>query len=251
MHIQCSSLEKVLDMVEKYVVMTFPLRSIGPLQWSKSDRIAASKRESNYLEASERAEIIKYFLTNEDKFHIDKERAYFKDLIGRDDISFRISKGKGRIVVESTEAELPVDEYALQTPEGILEAKYFSILMSSKLYLTLVLEEKGRGMHPQMIERMLWIMRKEENKRIVLTTHNPCFVRYTTVPQLIAFKRIKQTDKHKKVQTETISGKEIVRLAKPQSGMKRLRILTICPTCSLQNELCFVKGTLNVCFERH
>ena len=86
-----SSLEKVLDMVEKYVVMTFPLRSIGPLQWSKNDRIAASKRESNHLEASERAEIIKYFLTNEEEFHIDKERAYFKDLIGRDDISFRIS----------------------------------------------------------------------------------------------------------------------------------------------------------------
>ena len=80
--------------------------------------------------------------------------------------------------------------------------------------MTLVLEEPGRGMHPQMIENMLWIMRKEEDKRIVLTTHNQCFVRYTTFPQLIVFKRIKQTDKHKKVKTETISGKEIVRLAK-------------------------------------
>ena len=222
-----NSLEEVLEMLEKYIAMTLPLRSIGPLQWSKSDRIAPSEREKNYLEASNRAEIIKYFLTNEDEFDIDKEHAYFTDLTRQGDIAFKLSQDKNRIVVESKEAKLPGGEYAfLKTPEGILEAKYFSILMSSKLCLTIVLEEPDRGMHPQMIERMLWIMRKDKDKQIVLTTHNPCFVRYTTVPQLIVFKRIKQTDKNEKVQTKAISGKEVVNLARPQSGMKRLRILT-------------------------
>lgn len=222
-----STLEQRLKLLENYVVMTFPLRSIGPLQWSKSDKIAADQRGNNYSQASQRAEIITYFLKNEKyEFDIDKEKAYFRGLTGHD-IEFELAEDKKHITVKSTETNLPGDEYALlKTPEGILEAKHFSVLMSSKQFLTLILEEPDRGMHPQMINRMLSIIGKEKkNKKIVLTTHNPCFIRSTEISRLTVFKRIKTGDNGKD-QTETLSGLKICMIAKPQSGMKRLRILT-------------------------
>ena len=205
------SLEQRLKVLENYIVMTLPLRSIGPLQWSKSERIAADQREKNYLEASQRAEIITYFLARKDEFDVDKENEYFRGLTGRSDIEFELADDQKRIIVKSTETKLPGDEYALlKTPEGILEAKHFSILMSSKQFLTVILEEPDRGMHPQMIDRMMSIIGKEkENKQIVLTTHNPCFVHPTTISKLSIFKRLKP-EGNGKVHTKIIPGTKIV-----------------------------------------
>ena len=238
-----SKVEQLLKLLEDYVVMTFPLRSIGPLQWSKSERIAEQKRQENYSEASRRAEIISYFLENTDEFNLEKEKQYFSGLTGRTDIQFELSTpsdGETRnIVVKSKENKLPGDEFALlKTPEGMLEAKHMSILISSKTFQTLILEEPDRGMHPQMTERMLAIIQSEsENKKVVFTTHNPCFVSPTTISSLVIFKRIRPTNVNitNKYRTKVVSDLESIFRAdkhKPKQnlsfepGMKTLRLLT-------------------------
>ena len=222
-----SALENRLEMLEKHIIMTLPLRSIGPLQWSLSKRIARGERDKNYSEASQRAEIITYFLerkTDPDEFDLDKESAYFKGLTGRGDIIFELAEDGNQIIVKSTETKLPGDKYALlKTPEGILEAKYFSILMSSKRFLTLILEEPDRGMHPQMIDRMMSIIGKEKkNKQIILTTHNQCFIRPTTISKLTIFKR-KKLEENEQVQTKTISGTKLVALKVKPGGKAQVK----------------------------
>ena len=238
-----SCVEEMLTMLEKYIVLTFPLRSIGPCHWSKSIRIAEDKRDENYLEASHRSEVIMYFLEHPSEFDPDKDNEYFTALTGRNDITFKLSpnsNGQQSILVESnSNTKLPGGKFALlKMPEGILEAKYFSILMSSKQFQTVIVEEPERGMHPQMIERMLAILQKESTtKMIVLTTHNPCFVKPSTISQLTIFKRLRppagnSTDKDR---TEIIPDlSHIFRedRNKPkqnlsdQPGMKTLRLLT-------------------------
>ena len=238
-----SCVEERLKMLEKYIVLTFPLRSIGPLQWSKSIRIADDRRDENYLEASQRSEVIMYFLEHPSEFDLDKDNEYFTALTGRNDITFKLSpnsNGQQSILVESTSnTKLPGGKFALlKMPEGILEAKYFSILMSSKQYQTVIVEEPERGMHPQMIERMLAIIQKESTtKMIVLTTHNPCFVKPSTISQLTIFKRLRPPagNSTNKDRTEIIPDlSHIFRedRNKPkqnlsdQPGMKTLRLLT-------------------------
>lgn len=236
-----SDVEERLKMLEKYVVMTLPLRSIGPLQWSKSERIIAEKRDENYLEASRRSEIITYFLENKTEFDTDKEQNIFRDLTGHGDIVFRLLSTTNeeikRIVVESTKTRLPGGEFALlKLPEGILESKHFSVLMSSNYFQTIVLEEPGRGMHPQMIERMLAIIRKENNnKLVVLTSHNPYFVNLQTISRLFIFRPIKSNatggDTGAIDHSVIISGNEIAEQMDKMSNrfppsMKILRLLT-------------------------
>ena len=235
-----SNVEQRLRILENYVIMTFPLRSIGPLQWSKSERIAEQKRQENYSEASRRAEIITYFLENKHEFNLEKEKLYFSGLTGRGDIEFELSTSTpGNIVVKSSETKLPGDDFALlKTPEGILEAKHLSILISSKQFLTLILEEPDRGMHPQMTERMLAIIQSEsEKKLVVFTTHNPCFVMPTTISSLVIFKRKRPPKQGAagKDRTEVISDLSPIFNAdqhKPKTnlslepGMKTLRLLT-------------------------
>ena len=235
-----SALENRLEMLEKHIIMTLPLRSIGPLQWSLSKRIATGERDKNYSEASQRAEIITYFLERKDehdKFDLDKESAYFKGLTGRGDIIFELAQDENQIIVKSTETKLPGGKYALlKTPEGILEAKYFSILLSSKRFLTLILEEPDRGMHPQMIDRMMSIIGKEKkNKQIVLTTHNQCFIRPTTISKLTIFKRKKLED-NGQFQTKTISGTKLVALKVKPDGRAKVKADT--------------SSTTDVCTER-
>ena len=235
-----SKVEQSLQLLEKYVVMTFSLQSIGQLQWSKSERIAGQNRQELYSEASRRAEIISYFLENQGEFDLKKEKRYFSGLTGRTDIRFELSSGGPRnIVVKSDETILTGDEFALlKTPEGVLEAKHMSILISSKTFQTLILEEPDRGMHPQMIERMLAIIQSEsENKKLVFTTHNPCFVTPTTISSLVIFRRIRPTNINAsyKDKTKVISDLESIFKAdthKPKQnlsfepGMKTLRLLT-------------------------
>ena len=237
---QDSKVEERLKLLEGYVALTLPLRSIGPLQWSKSVRIAEDKRDENYSEASQRSEIIMFFLENKDDFDLKKENEFFTGLIARNDIEFCLttdSHCQQTIEVKSTKTKLPGGKFALlKMPEGILEAKYFSILMSSKQFQTVIVEEPERGMHPQMIERMLAIIQKESKvKMIVLTTHNPCFVKPSTISQLTIFKRLKPQIGMDKDRTEIIPDLSHIfkedkykpkQNLSDQPGMKTLRLLT-------------------------
>ncbi|XP_060570751.1 uncharacterized protein LOC132729031 [Ruditapes philippinarum] len=203
-------LESILDPLTKDLIFTFPLRSVGPLQWSESKRIASEYRERNYTEAENRCEIIKYFLEdNGEKFDKEKEEEYFKQLTQIDDYHFTLENGK---------INLPKGKFALlKTPEGILEAKAFSIIISSKQYKTILLEEPDRGMHPQFVERMTQIINQEnKSKRVLLITHQKGFITPRTVSDTFIF-RCSGTS-HR-----IISGKSIL---ENDANMKKLRLLT-------------------------
>lgn len=227
-----SALERRLDELENHVIFTFPLRSIGALQWTKSDKITPAKRRENYKEAGEREEIIRYFLNKQDEFDVKVEQEIFRDLTGHSDIQFKgVDDGGINVYSTNNDTLLPEQEYALlKLPEGILEAKHFSILMSNKQFLTIILEEPDRGMHPQMVDRMMAIIQKQRDKKLVLlTTHNTSFVSPMTITRLVIFKRIND-------HTETVLGKTIAKIKLPRMGkqkfpieaasMKTLRILT-------------------------
>lgn len=155
MEVSQESLEERLKHLEKYVMMTFPSWSIGPLQWSKSEKIAEEKLKENYAEAGKRAEIIRYFLDHKDEFYTDNEQKILSYLTCHDEIIFSIDEDKHvKVESERPETRLPGGKFALlKLPEGILEAKYFSILMTKKNSQTLALEEPNKSMHPQMVKK--------------------------------------------------------------------------------------------------
>ena len=231
-----SEVEKRLQILDKYVVFTFPSRSIGPLQWSKSTKLESERRD-NYVEAADRAEIVKYFLNHAEEFDLTAEEEIFKELTERNDIKFQLSTDE-KVIVFSTNEEnpLPGDDFALlKLPEGILEAKHFSILMSSKYFRTICLEEPARGMHPQIVGRMLALIQRESDQKIVLlSTHNTCFVNAMTIPRLVIFKQ-KKPSGQEGIASEIISGDVIAKLETPKlptknhhggPSMKTLRMLT-------------------------
>jgi hypothetical protein len=107
----------------------------------------------------------------------------------------------------------------IKTPEGILGAKEFSILISSKQYKTFLLEEPDRGMHPQFVERMLQIMKKvKNNKRIILTTHQKGLITPWTILDTFIFRRSEEGNR-------IISGKSILSEGEVVS-MKDIRLFT-------------------------
>ncbi|XP_045204564.2 uncharacterized protein LOC123557258 [Mercenaria mercenaria] len=236
-----NNLAVLLESLSKQVVFTFPLRSIGPLQWSESKRIAPEERERNYTESESRCEIIKCFLEdNNETFDKKKEDEYFKQITQLNDYHFELTDD-GRI-------SLPKGKYALlKTPEGILEAKAFSILMSSKRHRTLVLEEPDRGMHPQFIQRMVQLIKQKKNeKRVILTTHNSTFITAWTAADCFIFRRneteslvdrdaaenIRKAGENKDVEVETEQNRTECRVTPCSSivgngvNLKKLRLLT-------------------------
>ncbi|XP_053399586.1 uncharacterized protein LOC123557254 [Mercenaria mercenaria] len=210
---QVDDCKTLLESLSSKIVFTFPLRSIGPLQWSESKRIHHDQRENNYSEAEKRCEIIKCYLEdNGTKFNKDTEQDIFKTITQCDDYKFELKNGQ---------ITLPKGKYALlKTPEGILEAKAFSILLSGKTYRTIILEEPDRGMHPQYIERMMQVInRYKHNKRVILTTHNTSLITPWTLPNCFVFKR--QNESYR-----VISGRAIVGApTKDNVRMKKLRLM--------------------------
>lgn len=203
-----NELEIRLRALENYIILTFPSRSIGPLQWTKSKKITSDLQIKNYIEAGERAEILDYFLNNQTEFDVTLEQTIFGDLTGHSEVEFKMEND--RINVRSRSSLLPGAQYALlKLPEGILEAKHFSILMSNKKFLTIVLEEPDRGMHPQMVERMLAVIQKQSDKLVILTTHNTSFVNPLTITRLVIFKHIED-------HTETVLGNKIGNIKLPR-----------------------------------
>ncbi|XP_045204118.2 uncharacterized protein LOC123557015 [Mercenaria mercenaria] len=209
---QCNDCQKLLETLSTKIVFTFPLRSIGPLQWSESPRIHPNQRKNNYMEAEKRCEIIKCYLEDSDetKFDKDTERDIFKMITQSDDYTFELVDGK---------IDLPKRKYALlKTPEGILEAKIFSILMSGKQYRTIILEEPDRGMHPQYIDRMMQVISKHK-KRVILTTHHTSLITPWSLSNCFVFKRRQEY-------CHIISGRSIVDAQTNNVNMKTLRLLT-------------------------
>ncbi|XP_052278057.1 uncharacterized protein LOC127876692 [Dreissena polymorpha] len=181
--------QSVLIDLSKHLVFTFPLRSIGPLQWSESERIKGDMKEANYEEALKRSEIITAFLENQERYDNSIEQDVFEEITHQSaEYEFALDGG-GKLQVNHNSMKL------LKTPEGILEAKYVSILLSGKCFKTIILEEPDRGMHPQFVQRMILAIRRQaeaNEKVVILTTHNTAFLTPWTLSSCYRFSRAEE-----------------------------------------------------------
>ena len=181
---QNKSVPKLLSWedIEKKYVATFPLRGIGIVQWTKSDKIPD---KSNYQKACERAEILSLLLFNE-KIDKTKEKEIF-DFITHP-LVFEFKKENEQIWVE-TKGETTTKTFELlKTSEGIMEAKITSLLLAHRDFKTICLEDPDRGMHPHMIERLKTVLYVNGfDKTIIVVTHSPYFVDTITIRKTHVF----------------------------------------------------------------
>ncbi|CAC5354872.1 unnamed protein product [Mytilus coruscus] len=173
--------------LESTYVATMPMRAIGALQWTRSKKI--THKEDNYLEACKRAEIINELLTSKEVDH-EKAEGIFKFLTYP--FEYKFKSNPDEIKVSETNSEF----HLLKTPEGILEAKQFSLIIAHKGFHTICLEEPDRCMHPQMVERMRDIFQSESlhrNKVVVVISHNPFLINSITAENThVFFRKSKQ-----------------------------------------------------------
>lgn len=178
---------------DKYV-STLPLRGIGMVQWTRSDKI--KDKDTNYKMACERAEVISTLLSEKHKNDIDEKyaRDVFQFLTYPEIFEFHKDEKDGLFYVNhnKSKSHFPL----LKTSEGILEAKLTSLLLAHKDIQTLCLEDPDRGMHPQMIERLrtvLYVHETKYKKTIIVVTHSPYFIDTITIEKTHVFFRKKTT----------------------------------------------------------
>ncbi|VDI31908.1 Hypothetical predicted protein [Mytilus galloprovincialis] len=157
------------DWLEKGYVGILPMRSIGPLQWTKSELNQHDSRDKNYENADRRAEILSNLLDNDllDK----KQETFFHNQIVH---PYEFIKLNGKVEVRNTDRKDLISKRLLKTPEGILEGKQLTLILSHKEFSTITIEEPDRGMHPHMIKKMRdFILKHITGKTVLIITHNP------------------------------------------------------------------------------
>lgn len=168
---------KFIKDLESTYVATMPMRAIGALQWTRSEKITL--KEKNYREACTRAEIINKLLTSDKVDHV-KAESIFKFLTFPFEYTFTSKSNPHEINVKETNSS---EFHLLKTPEGIIEAKQFSLIIAHRGFHTICLEEPDRCMHPQMVERMRAIFQRESilrNKVVVVISHKQYHCRDNT-----------------------------------------------------------------------
>lgn len=173
---ESSSNEPNWKSLEDKFIATFPLRGIGSVQWTRSERIGEKYKEKNYKKAIKRAEIISTLMLQLDDTERTNETRIFNFLTYPE--VFKFEKIKGTIQVQHNGR--PFD--LLKTSEGIIEAKVNSLLLALKDIKTLCLEDPDRGMHPQMIERLKSVLYESaHHKTIIVVTHSPYLIDSLTI----------------------------------------------------------------------
>lgn len=189
----CLPVEPSWKTIEDKYVSTLPLRGIGTVQWTRSEKIKKEHKESNYKMACERAEVISTLLSEDHRDEIDEvlERDIFQFITYPERFEF-IKEKDGLFYVQHNKSEFPFP--LLKTSEGILEAKLTSLLLAHKNIQTLCLEDPDRGMHPQMIERLRTVLYREAYKKaIIVVTHSPYLIDTITIDKTYVFFRKKTT----------------------------------------------------------
>ena len=170
--------ENILEILSSVFIMVFPMRGIGVLQWSKSEKNTIDRRQSNYIESSSRAEILHSFLDGKETNVDEKEmKQIFETITYPSVYKFRSSEKEGIIIeprrYNKDHRNIPI----LKCPEGVIEAMQMSIILANRKYSTITFEDPERGMHPQMIRKMLDLKLKSIlNKTIIIVSHNPAMV---------------------------------------------------------------------------
>lgn len=172
-------LDEVLEVIEKRYVSTTPMRSINPVQWSRSSQ-RSSEESLNCKGAVERAEILQTLLNNEEEVDCKRADGIFEEITRP--LVYKFSKTDSNIIIEHTNDNPPETKRVplLKTPEGIIEAQQLALLLAHKEFKTLCFEEPDRGMHPKMIEQLLQTLTEETGKTILVVTHSPYFINNTT-----------------------------------------------------------------------
>ncbi|XP_061184585.1 uncharacterized protein LOC133192606 [Saccostrea echinata] len=201
-----SACQLVLYELENFFVATFPMRSIGPSQWTESERVRANWREANEKEVNARAEIIRdlYFPeegkeSTENKRRIDKK--LFQDTL--DKLTY-----PNHFEVGGTAHTITINGISLlRAPEGIVEAIQFALIFACNDFKTICLEEPDRGMHPEMVERLRELIFRSEGKAFILISHNISFVSRWTIPKthVCVSEKVDATPNHKVVSCSNLS----------------------------------------------
>ncbi|XP_052071832.1 uncharacterized protein LOC127710122 isoform X2 [Mytilus californianus] len=166
------TLNTLYDWLEKGYTGILPMRSIGPLQWTKSKYNKHENREYNYKKACDRAEILWHLLDNE-KVDEKLEAKFSEHIV----YPYKFSKDNDKILVSNSERQDLPPKPLLKTPEGIIEAKQLALILSHTEYSTITLEEPDHGMHPHMIKKLRdLILRRISGKTVLIITHNPSLI---------------------------------------------------------------------------
>jgi len=190
--------ETVLKCIEDKFVSTFPMRSLGSLQWSKSEHATMEKRDENFEMPSEKAEILKDMLgLHFDKEEERKEAFIFNGLTYPLTFTVSAEKESGKTFIKITNENSNIQSELLKDTEGIIEAKQISLILSCKSFETICLEEVERGMGPLMIERLRDLMMEcVKNKTVVITSHHPYFLSQWTIHRTFVCKKYLSEHKH-------------------------------------------------------
>ncbi|CAG2228429.1 unnamed protein product [Mytilus edulis] len=134
-------------LLEEGYVGVLPMRSIGPLQWTKSKFNHHDRRDKNYHKADLRAEILLELLDN--KLVDKKQEKVFHDEIVH---PYEFIKLNGKVEVSNTERKDLSPKRLLKTPEGILEAKQLTLILAHKEFSTITIEEPDRDAEDKKTE---------------------------------------------------------------------------------------------------
>ena len=176
--------------IDKEVVITEPMRSVSFAQWSNSpefDRLERTPTSNDRFahETHFKSDIIGWYLDS--KTISDDERNAVDDIFNvlTENSRLRFEK-RGSILYVIDNGNVVTLEKA---PEGLLEAKICAILLSVKQFKTLCLEEPGKGMHIQMVERLRDVVLKQgQNKTIIMITHVPAFLNSCKIEKTFFFR---------------------------------------------------------------
>ena len=178
--------------VDKTVVITSPMRSIAAFQWTNSKKLIPGNRLLARTEVQERAEILAwYFDPKNDALQYDKlVKRFFAIITDNCTVTF-FRQSDGKIFAherQATKSILGIEKI----PEGYFEAMNCAIILAYPGFKTVCLEEPGRGMHPQMVERLRdLILKSIEDKIVLVTSHKPAFVNSWNFPRMLFFKKIR------------------------------------------------------------
>lgn len=167
-----TTMNALYDWIEKGYVGILPMRSIGPLQWTRSEFNKHAYRKDNYTKAYNRAEILIDLLDN-DKVNKEEEDKLHRHIVH----PYRFCKTDGNISVINEERRTVSSKPLLKTPEGVLEAKQLTLILAHEEYSTITFEEPDRGMHPHMIKKMRdLILKHVSGKTVLVISHNPSII---------------------------------------------------------------------------
>ena len=73
--------ELILSYLSRSFASVLPMRGIGPLQWTESDRVNDMRKKENYDQAYANAEILRYYLDDEGEINRDEEQRIFETIV--------------------------------------------------------------------------------------------------------------------------------------------------------------------------